>query len=656
MTQDYGREERPVWLPAQDSSSSLPGSGSMISRRKLLASLGMAGAAAAVGGLLQGSVLSASTAQAAEEEEDCCINGRCVRIMTLAELRSHEAPEAGDVYYIRDAGKEGHFSYEPLDTASADNTGTIVVSATGHRYKRIIRNSLDVSWFGAIGDGVSDDTAAVQAAFGYAAELGGAEIQFRSNKQYKLTATITIPSRTNVRGNNATILFAGNHTVLFHTYLGNEIYLERLLCIDSNQNNTAIYLEGSGAGNISFYSTNIDLFALHIVNFQLALRSMYARQWKMDRCNIYCKNGVAIQNKSVEINIVDTIIFGSGMETDSFGIKAETISASASDWPEGVMVSGCTLDNFDRTIWLQNMWVFQLANSYCASQGTGRYAFFAGKGTGTHCQDFTITNVEFNGRGVIFQPNSAAPVQYKAVFSNCLFQNVSNVNIELRKFAYDISFNNCRFECFPSTNASVAVCYEINQGIQFSSLITNSFPIYGIQVKGEYSTVAIRGFDYYGSGSALYLQQSTYLESIRSSYADTQTRGYLHKYIPLPAGTYNPNDMIGSVAMNIADGQKGTLVIQGLIQYTGAAPELEIIVPDNSLALPAGAGWNSLRVQPGTSGQYVSVSVPFQVAANNGIYSIFGINNGVFGLKVATGSASAVTFGNDAYLSIRLED
>jgi hypothetical protein len=68
------------------------------------------------------------------------------------------------VYMIIDQGREGLFAYDPADGGSADNGGTVIVTASGARLKRVGASPINVKWFGARGDGVTDDHAAVQAA------------------------------------------------------------------------------------------------------------------------------------------------------------------------------------------------------------------------------------------------------------------------------------------------------------------------------------------------------------------------------------------------------------------------------------------------------------------------------------------------------------
>ena len=68
---------------------------------------------------------------------------------------------------ITQSGLAGFFQRDDADTTSADNGGTIIVDASGRRWKRLFVGAVNVKWFGAVGDGVTDDTAAILAAYTY---------------------------------------------------------------------------------------------------------------------------------------------------------------------------------------------------------------------------------------------------------------------------------------------------------------------------------------------------------------------------------------------------------------------------------------------------------------------------------------------------------
>lgn len=61
-------------------------------------------------------------------------------------------------------GGEGIFRLDSSDTTTADNGGTVLVDASGRRWKRVYDSNINVRWFGAKGNGVTDDLTAIQLA------------------------------------------------------------------------------------------------------------------------------------------------------------------------------------------------------------------------------------------------------------------------------------------------------------------------------------------------------------------------------------------------------------------------------------------------------------------------------------------------------------
>ncbi|MEF3303128.1 glycosyl hydrolase family 28-related protein [Paenibacillus sp. GYB003] len=177
------------------------GQGPLVSRRAMLSSLGMAGAALAAGSVIGGTM---GTAFAAGGPVSGDVYGRkgppdfltadsldskCCLSVTIAELRSWTAPDPDIVYFVKDGKQAGPFVYDSADATSADNGGTVLVSSSGARFKRLYDGSINVKWFGAKGDGVNDDGPAIQSAV----DAGGARCNiYFPQGTYRITQPIVI--------------------------------------------------------------------------------------------------------------------------------------------------------------------------------------------------------------------------------------------------------------------------------------------------------------------------------------------------------------------------------------------------------------------------------------------------------------------------------
>lgn len=182
-----------------------------LSRRSLLAYIGVAGAAAVTSGWPAARtafgqsppVTDYSNPMSGSSEMTLACSSICVT--TIAELRVLTAPDPDIVYYVKDTGQEGHFTFDAADTVSADNMGTILVSTSGDRFKRsFVAGVVHVKWFGAKGDGTTDDTASIQAAMDSIPHGGTV---FFAEGTYRTT------SRLIVRCSNITLSGNGNRNI-----------------------------------------------------------------------------------------------------------------------------------------------------------------------------------------------------------------------------------------------------------------------------------------------------------------------------------------------------------------------------------------------------------------------------------------------------------
>jgi len=109
---------------------------------------------------------------------------------------------------IRAAGVEGVFFCDTNDATTFDNGGTLIVDALGRRWKRLFSGAMNVLWFGAKGNGVNDDAAAINATI--TASLDASRSVFFPNGVYAVASTVIIKTKITLTGQdkNLTIIKA----------------------------------------------------------------------------------------------------------------------------------------------------------------------------------------------------------------------------------------------------------------------------------------------------------------------------------------------------------------------------------------------------------------------------------------------------------------
>jgi hypothetical protein len=113
-------------------------------------------------------------------------------------------------------GGGGLFFLDRTSTES-DNYGTIVPCVSGGRWKRIYSGPLNVKWFGAMGNGASSDTDALQKAIDTA---DGAPI-FAPPGKYVVTATLNYSNTSTAQGPGLRLSGAGPLKTVFESRVAN---------------------------------------------------------------------------------------------------------------------------------------------------------------------------------------------------------------------------------------------------------------------------------------------------------------------------------------------------------------------------------------------------------------------------------------------------
>lgn len=112
-------------------------------------------------------------------------------------------------YRTANDGGEGQFTYV-ASSAISTNLGTVFKPASGSgRWLRQYSGALDVRWFGALGDGSTDDTTAFQSALDSLTDGGVLEVPAKATS-YRISSIVIKKSGTTLRGvgGTATLLYS----------------------------------------------------------------------------------------------------------------------------------------------------------------------------------------------------------------------------------------------------------------------------------------------------------------------------------------------------------------------------------------------------------------------------------------------------------------
>jgi hypothetical protein len=486
---------------------------------------------------------------------------------------------------------------------------------------------------GAVGDGVADDTAYIQACLTYSRTLD------LRNRSWRITDTITLPPGCCVdmrgayinadTGSNPIFKASGNcegvqiKGGIVRGTAGAFLECEGTSATPSGMSNYVrhVVLEG-----IVIRPTSIALF----LDLQNAVRYVH-----IESCYVFTASGINASGKMPEIFIENSFIYSSSGAAGTYGIKTRN-AAGGAYYCEGWTIVNSTFDGFEVAFDITDMWVFQVSNCYIGTSGSGgdRYCGIFRYPTTTHCQDIKFSNCVFQGR-VKFEPLSSGK-DFSATFNGCSSTSLSGgVAIEIANNASGISVYGHKFTNGPGTVAVRAISNNndiVVDGVDIDSTYSGGVHIQGT---GSGTRCEVRNVKYAGTGEGVIA-----LKPIRMSNVPIATAyaiGLKRSFNPATlSGSYAVGAAIASLALNFVQGETGWIVVElsctGM-SSTAGAQRLDIAVPAG-MVLPSGTSWGAQFLYPEEPTGKISVRIPY--------YCTSDVSAGTLSITNATGNTLAV--------------
>ena len=259
------------------------------------------------------------------------VQDRVIRVTSIAAMEAYSAP-VGYVFSLNAGGRSGTFDVIDgnfFDELGADTLNGIYVglsddpTATTKVLKRRFQGAVSASWFGALGNGVANDTPNIQAAF----DSGAKKVAlFGGSVGFLLDTTLTVPAGSSLEGSyrfidprsavvfesviyadkvilnsSATILLQDSASIF------GLLILRKGMVLPADANEVALF--SGTAITIAYDSHGPFVGNSAIIGFNVAIltdNSSNTEQFRAEYLNIDCTNGLRIQN-SFDIVYIENV-------------------------------------------------------------------------------------------------------------------------------------------------------------------------------------------------------------------------------------------------------------------------------------------------------------------------------------------------------------
>ena len=363
-------------------------------------------------------------------------------------------------YY--EANDGGNAEYIIVDDDTLVNDGGLIhVLSNGLRAK-LINNIITPEMCGAVGDGETDDTTAIQTAIDVAHEKG--LTLNLSNKTYITSDSLNIYSNLEIDGNNATIKNETNHAIITSLSIISGINIHDLTLVGANNEE---YTDNKGIDLICYYSkfNNLLISLCHsgiFLHHDGASGTLVENRLSNIRVNNYYQYGIYLgangNNKLTDGYLSNVICNGnSNSLTNQYGIF---LGSSAGWCIDGVHIYG---QNYNAMA-CSNAYFTNISNIYIESFTNYGLAMGSTQ-TGANITNINIkhNNVENTGTAIRIETASYMPfTTHAGNLTNVRIVRGSSTNGKSIVNTGQQSFNGCNVIIDGATRNIINDCSGIN--------------------------------------------------------------------------------------------------------------------------------------------------------------------------------------------------
>ena len=426
---------------------------------------------------------SASNALASEVQAGLYAGMIAISLGTIENMTAISLPQEGQVVVVRDANRGGVFIYR---STGVTNGGTIFDSSSTGKWCRQYSGAVNVKWFGAIGNGITDDSSSIQGA------SQNNEIYFPLGT-YKINTSISINNKiTFLQGANL-LINMGVVVTLFNT-------------INASPND--ILFSGQGVVTPAYAYTQEKVYArwFGVDNKVSTSSSSVYLQNAINFVQDMSCNAVLLLPKNGSFSLSSAITIKQGKsttDTKAYTFEMDGQNCSVLQNFNGTcftVVPRCLLSNINTSGAIAQIKIKNInANGYYISLNNYTNSVFISIGDATHA----IDSFDFSELSNILVIGYLKPPIHITNSRHFIFNNIvtrdqaGGINIAAYNSAFcgDFIFNNCEFQGKVANPPLELVTYNNSgagtasiRGIKFNDCV-----IYGSGSKINCSTAGAIG-------------------------------------------------------------------------------------------------------------------------------------------------------------------